>query len=348
MAQRQHVIELNGQKYDALTGKLLGATSANAAQYVSDVARPKQPRTSPTAKTVHHKTQKSQTLMRTVVKKPAKAHTLHAKAAPIAKPAAGNLGGVIKPVQKFHQHTISQPRAIRAQHVNQSNLVSKFAAKPVTKVQSAVVPVAAAPVVAADSHRPQPQPIASDATLIFNQALANATSHFEPQQKTPGRLSRTAGRFNISSRALGFASASLVLVIVGSLVAYQSMPVVSMQIASSRAGVRANLPEYRPSGFSMAGPIAYKPGEVSIDYKSNSDDRNFQVVQRSSNWNSQALLENFISANYKSYQTIQSNGRTIYVYDNGSASWVDGGIWYQINGSATLSSDQLLNLARSL
>jgi hypothetical protein len=98
----------------------------------------------------------------------------------------------------------------------------------------------------------------------------------------------------------------------------------------------------------LAGPIQYKPGEVTINYKTHSDDRGFNVVQKNSSWNSETLLDNFVSATNKPYQTFQSNGRTIYIYDGNKATWVDGGIWYSIDGQSNLNSDQLLRIAASL
>lgn len=97
----------------------------------------------------------------------------------------------------------------------------------------------------------------------------------------------------------------------------------------------------------MAGPIQYGEGAVTLSYQSNSDDRNFQIVQKSSDWNSQSLLENFVS-DKEPYQTFQDKGRTIYIYGKSSATWVSGGVWYQIEGESDLSSDQLLRIVSSL
>jgi hypothetical protein len=98
----------------------------------------------------------------------------------------------------------------------------------------------------------------------------------------------------------------------------------------------------------MAGPIQYQPGEVTLNYRSTSDQRGFNVVQKNSSWNSETLLENFVTAANKPYQTFQANGRTIYIYDGNKATWVDGGIWYNIDGQSNLNSDQLLRIAGSL
>jgi hypothetical protein len=98
----------------------------------------------------------------------------------------------------------------------------------------------------------------------------------------------------------------------------------------------------------LAGPVQYSAGQITISYKSNSDDRNFQLVQRNSDWNSQSLLNNFVTREDEKYLTYQDKGKTIYVYDGNNATWVSGGIWYQVEGKSSLSSDQLLKIASSL
>jgi hypothetical protein len=72
------------------------------------------------------------------------------------------------------------------------------------------------------------------------------------------------------------------------------------------------------------------------------------LSQRSSEWNSDALVQNFVATSRRAYQSYQDNGKTIYIYEGNNATWVDGGVWYQIEGNASLNSDQLLRIAKSL
>jgi hypothetical protein len=50
----------------------------------------------------------------------------------------------------------------------------------------------------------------------------------------------------------------------------------------------------------------------------------------------------------KSYQALQRDGQTVYVFSDNSAVWVSGGILYQLNGQANLSTSQVLDLAGSV
>ena len=126
------------------------------------------------------------------------------------------------------------------------------------------------------------------------------------------------------------------------------MPNLSVRVAAARAGFDANMPGYKPSGYSFSGPINYSPGQVTITFKSNTDNKAYSVTQRASNWNSDALLSNYVVAENKQYQTYLDRGRTLYIYDGSNATWVDNGVWYQVEGDAEITTDQLVRIAASI
>ena len=356
----KHVIEVNGQKYDATTGKPVSVSAPSAIKstgpkHLDGFSRrpglPSQPISQRTPMPVHtSKTQKSQTLMRKAVQKPATPAKVHAK---VAAPA-----GHPKPSpQQPRFDSIKPGRAIRAHHVSKSELISKFGKTP-APIKAAVMPVKPAPVIARSevsapkpivkSHVAAPPVPLSQKKDVFQQAIDNATTHDAPKIKKAKVHHRIAKRLHVSPRVVTFTGMTLAVLAVGSLLAYQNMPEIAMRIASARSGLNANLPGYQPAGFSLAGPIKYNSGEVTLNYKSNSDDRAFDVIQKNSSWNSETLLENFVTANKQPYQTFEANGRTIYIYGGNKATWVDGGVWFNIDGKANLNSDQLLKIADSL
>ena len=120
-----------------------------------------------------------------------------------------------------------------------------------------------------------------------------------------------------------------------------------MRVAATRAGISANYPNYQPDGYHFAGPITYQPGEVTIDFKSNTNDNGFAIKQKASNWDSQAVLDNYVNKQTGTYLTYQERGLTIYSFGN-RAAWVNGGLLYTIDGDAPLNSDQLLRIATSM
>jgi hypothetical protein len=105
-------------------------------------------------------------------------------------------------------------------------------------------------------------------------------------------------------------------------------------------------PLYKPDGYAMS-KMTYSAGSVATLYK-NTGNQSFSLSQKKSNWDSQTLLENFVASAGEDYKGFQSNGRTVYIYGKGKATWVNGGIWYQIRGADELTNDQLVKIAASM
>lgn len=288
--------------------------------------------------------------MRSGVHKPAVSPKIHAatKAAATSTPAQPDQPRIAP---------ISAGRAIRAKHIAKSDLISKFG-KSAPNLKLAVVPVK-------EPHKTvesvaEPKPVShpavhhqaahtpAKAANPFQTAIEQADSHTQPRLKKAKVHHRVAKKLHVSPRLVSFAAVTLMVLGVGGVLAYQNYPELSMRVAATRAGFGASLPSYQPAGFAMAGAIKYAPGEVTLNYKSHTDERSFDVIQKNSGWDSAALLENYVVPTGKPYQTFQSGGRTIYIYDSNKATWVDGGVWYNIDGKTNLSSDQLLRIANSL
>ena len=131
--------------------------------------------------------------------------------------------------------------------------------------------------------------------------------------------------------------------------AYQNIPNAALRVANSRSGVHASMPGYTPSGFTFSGPIKYDHGLLTINFSANgNNDRRFAITVRSTNWNNEALLSDYVSKDDHQYQTLQNKGKTIYVLENQTATWLDHGSWYVIDGTANLNSDQLFKIATSI
>ncbi len=117
-------------------------------------------------------------------------------------------------------------------------------------------------------------------------------------------------------------------------------------MASARAGFPASMPGYKPTGYA-AMSLNYGPGKVIIGYEGPGN-HNYSLVQKSSNWDSETLLQNYVATSGLAYQTYSAAGRTVYVYGNDNATWVNGGIWYQLNGNGNLNKNQIIDLASSI
>ncbi len=357
-------VQINGKKYDATTGKLIRSNTAKQSKRaaaptsidgVVPGARAKRAtkRTSAKrspAKPVVKTPQKSRTLMRTAVKKPS---AKKSSTTPISKSQLGT----------------SRARSNAARTSHKSPHVSKFNGvgmqpQPVKKV---VKPMSVKAHPATRTARPSLAQrkkaanvagrAASAATVakknvaaakLIESALERADAHTQPAHTPAKKRTKLAHKLGISARAMSVSAAVLAAVLLGGFFALQNVPNLSMRVAAARAGLDATLPKYNPSGFTYNGPIQYSPGKVTISFRSTTDDRNYDLIQSSSNWSSESLLDNFVVEGNTPYQTFEDRGRTLYIYGGSNATWVDNGIWYQIEGDSRMSTDQLIRVAASM
>lgn len=317
----------------------------------------------------HLANQKSQTLNRKAVKKP-----VTPKAVPYVHSTSANI-----PSKVEHSATgrgmllkrVPDVKLTRALHAKKSNLVSKFGKpthqKPTIAPHIAVQPAPVATPSDATHATPhhnlqnqvavattQPTPTTHQASppakkFVFEDHIKQANSHLLKPVKKESRRKRILRSMKVSPKVVSAAAAVFALTLLGGFFAYQNIPAVSMRIAASKAGFPASLPSSIPAGYSFNGPVEVNEQVVSLKYDSNSDDRNFIITQKPTNWSSEALLTNYLLDSQFRYQVYKDKGLTIYVYDGSNATWVDKGVWYNVNGDeGSLSSEQLLELASSI
>ncbi len=348
VAAHPNLVEINGKKYDANSGKLLDSPVLDSVKRVvrqapatvegfvkKSVSRSK-PHPKISAKSVHKKPAKSATLMRSHLAKPKAGH----------KPQTA--------IDIGHK-SIDPTRLHRAKQTAQNKLIKHFSFSELSdsvKRNTAALQAKAAPAI----RLPLP-PLPTGKTLAkasskadteFGKALKKAKSHEQPKLKKAKISHRAAKKLMIKPRTLqtvGFLFAFLIIV---GVVGHRYIPNVSVRYAATRAGIHAVLPGYHPDGYTLNNSVGYQAGQIKIGYHSTTDDRQYSVIQAASNWNSDSLAQNFIATNHYQAQTFQDNGRTIYLYNNGNATWVDGGIWYQVQSNSSLSSDQLIHIASSI
>src|SRR5665811_2332995 len=105
-------------------------------------------------------------------------------------------------------------------------------------------------------------------------------------------------------------------------ITYLNIPNMAMRVAASRAGFEASMPGYNPNGFKFSGPIAYSPGQITIQFSSNTDEREYNITERQTAWDSQGLLDNFVkdeTGSASAHSTFRERGLTVYVYDGSKA-----------------------------
>lgn len=362
------VIELNGKRYDAITGAYLGKshvvpehirTHFAGGKVIDGFIRPAHPsahrpkqavvtsapapamKAEPSmAHKVHapaghlkaHRPERSKTLMLRATKKPEfslkAAIRAQAPAEIMAKPASAI-------AVKRSAYGIDRQRASRAQAMSRHHNVRHF--HPAGKAPALhtvsqdvpMIPVRPAPIHAV---RPRPQPD------IFERAIAQAKSHQQPVHKV--RHHRKHRRL---TNSLAIAAAFLVI---GGFITYLNLPQLQLRVASVQTGFGASMPGYVPVGYALENGVERSGGTISLSFRSG--ESQFRITQQSSDWNSQTLLDNTLALNGK-HQTIEKNGQKIFVYDGGaSAAWVNGGVRYDITGNAQLPADEIVSIAASL
>jgi hypothetical protein len=373
VTKTQTIIHLNGKSFDAVTGKPVGSTphgvskmrSLDGVVHAQKPARPLQKISTPTimpkpARKTHTPApaakvrgpHTSKTLMRHSVHKPVEGHkaALH----PVVRTDILATTPSASVMSKLSVGGIDKHREARASRVGKSKLVSRFGT---LQASSAPALVSAAPEPISQIITP-PSPQQKVVTLqphlegmprqrpmdMFQKAVMQANSHVETTPKSrPHRAARKTSHHRLASAS----AAVLAVVLVGGFLAYQNAANLTLRMASHQAGFAATLPGYRPSGFSV-GRFAYGPGNVTIRFVSNSDaGRHFAITEKPSSWDSDSLLNNFVATVGQDYQTVQAAGRTLYVVGS-VATWVNNGIWYQIDTGNALSPNQLIDLASSM
>lgn len=312
----QQTITINGVLYDVRTGMPLSSV---------EPAQPSAPAPARTpsvhAKGVHHNQQRSQTLNRQLV----------AKTKPATKQPVRHGGSM---------DMKKRPATTRSPHI------SKFAPHPQAvkpaAVKSDIAPVTHHAVAKAHAATAKPKPAVHKPAHEIKQ-----TAISEAMQKASNKPAK-AHKTKPHRRILNVASASLAVLLLAGYFTYVNMPGLSVRIAAAQAGIDASYPEYRPVGYSLNGPVAYKEGQVTMQFASNSGPQTFALSQSKSSWDSSALLEKYVDPESDGrYATYSDAGLTVYTYGN-NAAWVNGGILYTIEGSASLSNEQVRRIATSM
>ncbi len=318
----------------------------------------------PAAHAKAHTARPSGTLMRHAVAKP-QATTLkrHAKVQGSTLATAKRMHPV-KVTPKASVYRINADRLARATQVSLSPKISRFAQEVASMSSPVVAHDALAainkaiviPQVAAPQrvvYRPDVMPVRSNrnqsTTDIFERALQRATSHEQPVPVvTTNKRARVTK--SLRRRMVSYSAGAVAVLAIAGFFGMQNLDTIQFKMASSQAGFSATMPSYKPAGFAVDSVRSYN-GYVGLKYVADSIEggSSYAITEKPSNWNSATLLTNIqANSNTPSYRVVEKAGRTVYLYGNNQAAWVNNGILYQLVSSNELGNHEIGQIAASM
>lgn len=340
----KNTIVINGKVYDAITGL--------------PVAAPRKAAPVKTAKKVAVSSSKPQAKVATAKKPVVTPHAINYAHRSVQKSTTLRRDIVKKPVSTTHPIRMTSVRKVG--HVAKSPMINKFAPHPkpipetkdlhTTPIRPKLQKAQVDPVVARIHERVQKHPVQPSAhtqrqKALMNERLAKVS---QPTNSTRKVTKPKRSLFARKPRVANVLTVSLAVMVLGGYLTYLSLPGLSVRVAASQAGIAASFPDYHPDGYRFNGPVSFAPGQVAIKFQSNGSDNAYTITQQKSTWDSQAVYDNVVAKIAgDDYITNSQNGLTIYTF-NDKAAWVNKGTLYTINGSASLSNEQMLRIAASL
>lgn len=344
----KNTLVINGKVYDAITGLPVAApdkapdAAPTAVSVASPVVAPTEVKAIARARSPHHAasahrtTRRSSTLRRDVLKKPAP----QAQTSSIRRKA--QIGHVAK--SPHISHFAAHPQPLQRQTApNTPKRLDITPAKP------------AAPAIVSHTHAKVAKPLHHAQPKLSSRALKEhliaerlASVDTSREQASTATRAKRRSLFARQPRVASLIAASFAVMVLGGYFTYLNMPGLSVRVAAAQADVAATFPDYHPDGYRFSGPVAFAPGQVSINFEANGGTTGYTVTEQKSSWDSQAVYDNIVAqAGDDNYITNSQQGLTIYTFD-GDAAWVNKGILYTVSGDAPLSNEQLLRIASSL
>ncbi|MCL2037641.1 DUF4367 domain-containing protein [Candidatus Saccharibacteria bacterium] len=286
-----------------------------------------------TAPVAHRTQQRSQTLNRNFVKKPAAQKTSFAQTVRTSAPVATH--PLVRKFDKFHV-PVKQKSKIQVDDIKEE--VDEKIAAPQHVLTRTV-----AERLSENSQKESSRSL-KDA-LVNEQMAATDQKASRREQKKLDRAARKQTSARRRFRASSIVTAALAVAIIGGFFTYTQMPNISVRVAANRAGVDAKNP-HMPSGYSIDGPVAYSSGSVTINYRSNGGGEGYSFTQQRSDFDNYAVLDKVVGSS-ATYETLMTGDLTVYRFGD-KAAWTNRGVLYTLNGNERLSDNQILEIAGSV
>jgi hypothetical protein len=301
-----------------------------------------------TAQNVHKGAQRSQTLMRGIVHKPAR----NAKPKTEANPPKVEKSQTITSKTRTAKSLIKSPAfrtfdRTRAFGKENNKVAENAKSTPVVQEHTARViesRAVARPLTNLNTANLTNQQL----ERMLDRALTSASNHKNALKGTYSQANLWQ-KIKYAPRWMTIGVGSSIVVLAVGYITWHKVPQVAMALTAAKANVSAHVPGYTPTGFKYAGQVKATDAGVSIKFHSSENTaKSYTLTQKKSSMPSKSLAENTLPKNTQ-VQTSQVDGTTVYIYgDQNDALWINHGIQFSIHDEAGLNSDQVLKIANSL
>ncbi|HUB93536.1 MAG TPA: hypothetical protein VMB52_03460 [Verrucomicrobiae bacterium] len=193
------------------------------------------------------------------------------------------------------------------------------------------------------SQKPTRTPkLETDPLDIFEHALANANNFVDVREHRAHY--RHKAHIHIASMAMG----TLALLIIAGFVTFQNTPSLQLKLASLKAGVSASVPDLTTTGLVYNG-VRAGDGRLTLGLKGLGGV--FQLTQEDTDLSDTDMIGIIGSTDASGapmYTALQAGTVTVYRFNNTGATWVNGGKWYTLSGTAALSDSQVKDLVQHI
>lgn len=302
----------------------------------------------------HRRVQRSTTLNRKYVKKPAKVNISESAAQARTddlkrrqalankinseRIAALKAGKSLRPAATAAKATAAKATAAKAADAGAK--ASAGAARPL----AVTLEKTAFPATTASSTATKKAKQAKD-NAVESALKIVATMDKKSAKKADAKIPKLSSKrsLGVKKLLLAFGCAALAVGVLGYFIS-NNTPDISVRVAAMQTGIEATYPKYIPRGYSLSDIISGDK-TVSMTFK-DSEDHSFTLTEEATTWDNDTLEATYVKETWgNNYTSVRENGITIFI-SNSDAAWLNGNILYKIKASGfNLTKKQIKSIA---
>ncbi len=201
------------------------------------------------------------------------------------------------------------------------------------------LPVKKSPV--AHSSAVVARPAETSRTNVFEDAIAKSHHHQDVHAVVHHHKKK------VRSNRLQLAAGLAAFLVLAGFAMYQNTPGMQLSIAGKKVGLTTAGADYQAAGFAFRGVTT--EGNKRIVGLVDDGGNTYHLVQQKTNWDDKAMVQavSAIDASGSPNYTVVGDGdaHQLYRFSNGTVTWIQNQVLYQLDDASGLSDDQLQSLA---